>query len=214
MRREPFSYVYDGIDLSPAAKNRPKRTSTESIVLHKIGADRLRWVMHEQKDIPSAELYEMSDVEVITAFFTRSPEGVAAVTLGGSRKSKLRTIHKWRRRGVPKYMRDRAYVPYELVIDRAVDVTRFLPTETQGAHAVGYNRTGMGVAIVGDFEQHKPTEAQVRMAQILVADHCAIYPDAEVLGHDDTLVMRGKKPKGCPGRYFPIKEIAGLAGVS
>ena len=81
--------------------------------------------------------------------------------------------------------------------------------QLQGAHAGNrqYNELGIGVVLIGDFEQTSPTarqrEAAYRLVQALRRDYQ--IPAERVVAHRD---IRNTK---CPGRNFPFEEIAGRA---
>jgi N-acetylmuramoyl-L-alanine amidase len=74
-----------------------------------------------------------------------------------------------------------------------------------GAHARGYNRTSIGICLIGgmDASNSHPkdtyTEAQYEALARLITDLKARYPDAEVLGHRDLPGVR----KACP--CFDVK---------
>ncbi len=66
-----------------------------------------------------------------------------------------------------------------------------------------YNEHGIGICLVGNFEEAPPTRAQmdslVRLCRWLMANY-GIQPE-DVIGHSDC------KPTRCPGRYFPWAEL-------
>ena len=78
--------------------------------------------------------------------------------------------------------------------------------QMHGAHAgVGnYNRQGIGIVLVGNFEKQPPTAAQLMAVKRLVRTLKAKYRiDAEhVIGHSDV------KATACPGKYFPLDEVS------
>jgi hypothetical protein len=93
--------------------------------------------------------------------------------------------------------------------DGAIEPTFRWREQSSGAHAgVGeYNLDGIGVCLVGDFEESPPTAAQLaavrRLVAVLKAEH----------GIDNTRVMRHSDVKAteCPGRLFPFAEVAQVA---
>ena len=74
-----------------------------------------------------------------------------------------------------------------------------------GAHAgvADYNRSGIGICLVGNFEQQPPTEAQfgalTELVRTLTSDY-GINPD-DVKRHGEL------KATACPGRLFPMQEL-------
>jgi len=78
-----------------------------------------------------------------------------------------------------------------------------------GAHAGvnDYNQHGIGIVLVGNFEEQPPTQAQVVAAKRLVhalSRKCRIPAD-HVVGHADI------KATQCPGRMFPLEDIRSSA---
>lgn len=77
--------------------------------------------------------------------------------------------------------------------------------QIEGAHAgdLEYNSYGIGVCLVGNFEERPPTAAQVAAARRLVGElKTAFHIDrSSILRHGDV------KATDCPGRYFPYDEI-------
>ena len=75
-----------------------------------------------------------------------------------------------------------------------------------GAHAgIGeYNEFGVGICLVGNFEEGPPTPAQLAAVKRLVGalkGRCGIETSA-VLRHGDL------KATACPGKFFPHDEVA------
>jgi hypothetical protein len=86
-----------------------------------------------------------------------------------------------------------------------------------GAHAKTsdnrYNEYGIGICMVGNFMEERPTPAQLRSLDKLIAYLMVTYhisPD-RILGHGDT------KPTACPGKYVNLplirRQAAALAGT-
>ena len=81
-----------------------------------------------------------------------------------------------------------------------------------GAHCPGYNRSSLGVCVIGDYTERAPGSALLVCTADLVAGlglaH-QISPD-RVLGHREA----SRKPTACPGDAFPIKKFREMvAGV-
>jgi N-acetyl-anhydromuramyl-L-alanine amidase AmpD len=78
--------------------------------------------------------------------------------------------------------------------------------QSAGAHAghAEYNSFGIGICLVGNFEEHPPTPAQIAATKRLVAELKAVFEidSTAVLRHGDV------KATECPGRLFPYDEIA------
>lgn len=87
-----------------------------------------------------------------------------------------------------------------------------------GAHAKTsdnrFNEYGIGICMVGNFMVERPTQAQMKSLDKLIAYLMVTYhitPD-NILGHRDT------KPTECPGQYVSLplirRQASALAGMS
>lgn len=78
--------------------------------------------------------------------------------------------------------------------------------QLHGAHAgvSEYNQQGIGVVLVGNFEEQPPTQAQLAAVKRLVGTLRAEYsiPATQVVGHNDV------KATECPGQLFPMHEVS------
>ena len=84
--------------------------------------------------------------------------------------------------------------------------------QMHGAHAGNrkYNELGIGVCLVGNFEKHAPTSAQVRTTQRLLTYLRETYkiPAKNIIGHGDI------KNTACPGRLFSLAKVTHGATTS
>ena len=187
--------VIDRTAHSPAVASRPQRTGLRGIVLHRIG------------DAAGAPPAEGRDVEGIIDFFTTNPEGVATVTVDGSWDSKVPLMDKWRAEGIPESYRARAFVPYAFLIDPDGVISQMLPLQAVGAHAPGYNQSGIGVAFIGDFRSDAPSAEQIdsgiAVCVAILRQHHLTPATVKLLGHDEARSV----PKLCPGPNFPLEEL-------
>ena len=92
--------------------------------------------------------------------------------------------------------------------DGEIEPTFRWKEQMHGAHAGDdeHNQHGVGIALVGNFEEGPPTAAQLAAVKRLVSvlkQEYGIESD-HVLGHRDI------KSTACPGKYFPLAEVAGL----
>ncbi|MBT5017284.1 MAG: N-acetylmuramoyl-L-alanine amidase [Planctomicrobium sp.] len=78
--------------------------------------------------------------------------------------------------------------------------------QTSGAHAGNrlYNNYGVGICLIGNFEQNGPTSAQMKSVRELVSQLKFQFgiTKEQILKHGDL------KATACPGRLFPFQEIA------
>jgi N-acetyl-anhydromuramyl-L-alanine amidase AmpD len=77
----------------------------------------------------------------------------------------------------------------------------------QGAHAgvADYNQHGIGIVLVGNFEEGPPTKSQLASVKRLVKVLAREYEIGtnHIIGHGDV------KPTECPGTHFPLVDIRG-----
>lgn len=94
--------------------------------------------------------------------------------------------------------------------DGAVEPTFRWRTQIQGAHAGSsdkeYNELGIGVCLVGNFENEAPTPAQLKSARLLIQTLRREYfvPADSVVPHKDIRASA----TACPGKLFPLTEVA------
>ncbi|MFV0444077.1 MAG: N-acetylmuramoyl-L-alanine amidase [Planctomycetaceae bacterium] len=77
--------------------------------------------------------------------------------------------------------------------------------QCEGAHAgvTQFNQHGIGICLIGNFEERNPTPAQLmslmRLVQVLRQEYG--IEDTAILAHRDI------KPTACPGGQFPLARI-------
>ncbi len=81
--------------------------------------------------------------------------------------------------------------------------------QLHGAHAGSkdYNERGIGIALIGNFEEQPPSPAQLAAIKKLVsvlASEYNIEPE-NLIGHGEV------KATACPGKLFPIVEVRSAA---
>ncbi len=79
--------------------------------------------------------------------------------------------------------------------------------QQSGAHcnAGGMNEKGIGIALVGNFNEELPTDKQLQSLQYLVRTLSRYYqvPPANIIGHRDA----PGASTDCPGKRFPLSSI-------
>ena len=91
--------------------------------------------------------------------------------------------------------------------DGKVEVGPRWPKQKHGAHAQTadeqFNNYGIGICLVGNFDQQQPSAAQLQATAKLVAYLMKTYdiPPSHVIGHGDT------KATDCPGRYMHVASV-------
>ncbi len=89
--------------------------------------------------------------------------------------------------------------------DGEIESTFRWKQQLQGAHAgvANYNQHGIGIVLIGNFENSPPTDAQTASVKHLVGTLKREYriASSKVFGHGDV------KPTECPGKRFPMNEV-------
>ena len=188
----------DRRDHSRAALLRPFRRRTTAIVLHRtIGID--------------ADKDGDADADDVFQFFTRDPEGVATVAVGGSYASKGALIKSWRAAGIPAVYQGRGFCPYHVLVDARGGVTLALDLAVVGAHAGAWNDRSVAVAVISDPRTQQPTPAMVAAVVKVVALLLTHWPTADIVDHDHVNASIGAPHKGCIGELFPIASVVAAA---
>ncbi|WP_205847888.1 peptidoglycan recognition family protein [Anaerohalosphaera lusitana] len=125
-------------------------------------------------------------------------------------------FHQWH-----KYQLGWDGIGYDFVIgngsgsgDGEVEVTYRWRTQVTGAHAKAANnwanRDAIGVCLVGNFNDSRPTSNQLRSLAKLTDFLQRRYgiSDSNVFGHRDT--PRLVKATDCPGRHFPWRTFQNM----
>lgn len=74
------------------------------------------------------------------------------------------------------------------------------PEDQRGQHP-----SSIGVAVAGNFDEATPSDAQIETLQELLLRLKRRYPAVELGAHRQ---VRGTAKTTCPGRRFPMKELA------
>ena len=185
----------DRRDHCASARCRPRRRETTLIVMHRtINVD--------------ADNDGDRDFDDVIRFFTQDPEGVATVAIGGKYTSKIETINRWRRLGIPAAYQGAGFVPYHLLIDSKGGTAQTLELDAVGAHAGSWaNARGVAVAVVADPRTETPTTLMLAAAVGVIAQLLVLYPQAQVVDHDWVNRRQGYEEKGCIGSLFPLRDI-------
>ena len=75
-----------------------------------------------------------------------------------------------------------------------------------GAHAGSndHNQHGVGVCLVGNFEETSPSAEQLAAVKRLVG----ILKTEYGINSDGVIAHRDVKATACPGKYFPLDEVS------
>lgn len=93
-----------------------------------------------------------------------------------------------------------AGIGYHFVIRKDGTIERGRPEWAIGSHAYGENSHTLGIHISGDFEEARPTSAQIESAALLIANLCDEY---DVPTDRDHIVGHGElMATSCPGTHL------------
>ena len=105
-----------------------------------------------------------------------------------------------------KWLHDEGYkwtgskrMSYHFVIRKDGTVDQAVPLHIEAPGAKGMNRSGVQIALCGDFRKHRPTKEQMHSAKKLCAMLTELLPKAKIVGHDP------KKP--CPGKHLSVDNL-------
>ena len=77
--------------------------------------------------------------------------------------------------------------------------------QLHGAHSGNamFNARGIGICLIGNFEQAPPTKEQMQSVRTLVAVLATRHqiPRERIIGH------AAVKATACPGKHFPLNEL-------
>lgn len=89
--------------------------------------------------------------------------------------------------------------------DGQIESTFRWKQQLHGAHSGSavHNANGIGICLIGNFEENAPTAEQLKSITQLVESLASRYsiPARLVIGHKTV------KPTACPGRHFPLQDV-------
>ncbi|MDD6795155.1 MAG: peptidoglycan recognition family protein [Clostridiaceae bacterium] len=92
-------------------------------------------------------------------------------------------------------------IGYHFYIRKDGKIYRGRPEESVGAHAIGRNRTSIGICLEGNFEEERLTDAQKESLERLSVDMIIKYNLEDCIGHRNVCETL------CPGKNFPMDNI-------
>lgn len=175
--------------------------------------------------IPAPQEPEVPPVTPITKDNPWKPEAAArewkylVLHHTASEQGDVESIHESHLKNKDKNGKPWLGIGYHFVIgnghgmtDGEIEPTFRWKQQMQGAHAgvADYNQHGVGIVLVGNFENEPPTAAQLTSVKRLVRVLSREYeiPGNQIFGHGDV------KPTECPGTHFPLSEVRdSIAGL-
>jgi N-acetylmuramoyl-L-alanine amidase len=94
-------------------------------------------------------------------------------------------------------------VGYHYVIGQDGYIKKCHPAEIISYHASGYNSRSLGVCLVGNFDEQKPTRVQLDALIELLKQLMKAYGIRNVIGHREVPHTN----KSCPGKNVNMDEI-------
>ncbi|MEZ6123148.1 MAG: peptidoglycan recognition family protein [Planctomycetaceae bacterium] len=89
--------------------------------------------------------------------------------------------------------------------DGLVEATFRWEQQLHGAHSGSavHNDVGIGVCLIGNFQEHQPTQKQLGSVTRLLNELTGRYgiPPRLVIGHQTV------RPTACPGQFFPLQDV-------
>ena len=175
-------------------------------------------IIESQPTIPLPQEPQISPVTPITKGNPWKPERAArdwkyiVLHHTASEQGDVESIHESHLKNKDKNGKPWLGIGYHFVIgngkgmtDGEIEPTFRWKQQMQGAHAgvAEYNQQGVGIVLVGNFEDGPPTAAQLASVKRLVRVLSREYEikTAQIIGHGDV------KPTECPGTHFPLSEV-------
>jgi len=168
--------------------------------------------------VPTPQEQELPPVTPITKDNPWKPETAArdwkyiVLHHTASEQGDVESIHESHLKNKDKNGKPWLGIGYHFVVgngkgmtDGEIEPTFRWKKQMQGAHAgvADYNQHGIGIVLVGNFEDGPPTTAQITSVKRLVRVLSREYEirTSQVIGHGDV------KATECPGTHFPLSEI-------
>jgi len=96
---------------------------------------------------------------------------------------------------------------YHFVVRTDGTIDQCLPLNKIGWHAMKHSRYTLGIAVIGDFREHEPTEEQVKSLVWLVKQFGAVFGRFDVAGHTNLKNATSDPTKICPGPLLDARKL-------
>lgn len=120
-----------------------------------------------------------------------------------------RDVNEWHKQRWPSFVSRRGFhVGYHYVIDSNGTLTQTRDHDEEGAHVIGMNRRSIGVCFMGNFDNHYPSEAQLKTWDWLYNELQKQYPNIPTRPHRAyTADSRSCHGRLLPDDYFTTRKI-------
>ncbi len=136
----------------------------------------------------------MSEKKYIVLHHSTTPVGLILKDFDAIKKYHIE-VNGWRDIG------------YHWVVEHVNGVLKAIPGRVEwdtGAHCIGRNQDGIGICIVGNFQEEVPSGELYRFVADLCRDIMFRHPIQEIGGHRDYYAT------ACPGRNFDVEKVRQL----
>lgn len=131
------------------------------------------------------------------ALSTRKRTNNIAIHHAAAKSCGAETIHKWH------LANGWSGIGYHLVVRKDGTIERGRPIHTVGAHVSNHNSYTVGICFEGNFQEEQMNDVQYKAGAKAIAYVMKLYglKGNAVKGHKEFMAT------GCPGQYFPLKEM-------
>lgn len=136
----------------------------------------------------------MSEKKYIVLHHSATPDGLVLKDFDAIKRYHIE-VNGWRDIG------------YHWVVEHVNGVLKTIPGRAEwdtGAHCIGRNQDGIGICVVGNFQEETPSEELYRFVAELCRDIMSRHPIREIGGHRDYYAT------ACPGKNFDVEKIRKL----
>ena len=99
-------------------------------------------------------------------------------------------------------------IGYHWIIDKNGNLLQGRSETFQGAHVFGHNENSIGICLIGNLDEYKPTQKQFEILINFLKDKIKQYQlkPKNILGHNEFPNVT----KTCPGKFLDLNEIREL----
>ena len=96
-------------------------------------------------------------------------------------------------------------IGYHYLIDKKGKIYFGRSEKFIGAHVFGYNKNSIGLCLIGNFDEEKPTKKQIQTLIKFLKEKVRKFkiPIKNILGHREFLNVT----KTCPGKFIDMEKI-------
>ena len=99
------------------------------------------------------------------------------------------------------------YIGYHYLIASNGNITQTRKDTEIGAHVANKNKNNIGICLIGNFEENKPTDQQIYALRDLLKKLVKQYDIKNIYGHKELAAT------ACPGKHISMDFIRNLAEI-